>query len=61
MSHPLHRWNESFAWRPVSSAPRTIGAEQALAFNERGFFVFEDAFTAQELVAVVAEIDPWEA
>jgi len=56
--HPLNR---GFAWSARSGPFRRITPEQARSFDERGFFVLEDALDAAALRALVAAIDPWEA
>lgn len=56
--HPL---NTAFSWRSHEGPFRRITAEQARAYDEDGCFVLEDAFDADELAAVLAEIDPREA
>jgi len=40
---------------------RRITPAQAESWTERGFFVLEDAFTSDEIDAVTAEIEPFEA
>jgi phytanoyl-CoA hydroxylase len=56
--HPL---NVEFAWSSPTAPFRRITAAQARAYDERGFFVLEDAFSSDELRAVLSEIDPVEA
>jgi ectoine hydroxylase-related dioxygenase (phytanoyl-CoA dioxygenase family) len=52
--HPL---NQDFRW-PCRRGPfRRISAEQASAYDERGFFVLEDAFEPRDLEALVADSD----
>ncbi|HUA34101.1 MAG TPA: phytanoyl-CoA dioxygenase family protein [Candidatus Binataceae bacterium] len=55
--HPL---NQGFEWTPVRGPFRRISAEQARSFNERGFFLLEDAFDRVTIERVAAEIDPFE-
>lgn len=57
----LHPRNRDFAWRP-SAAPLAILTEaQAAQYDRDGFFLFERAFNADEVAAVTAAIDPFEA
>jgi len=60
MQHALHPRNPGFTWQAPSGPYRRITEAQARGWNERGFFVLEDAFGSDEIDAVVAEIDPWE-
>jgi ectoine hydroxylase-related dioxygenase (phytanoyl-CoA dioxygenase family) len=58
----LHPLNRGFEWQPAAAGPRRrVTAEQALSFNERGFFVLEDAIDRDTIARVIEEIDPWEA
>jgi ectoine hydroxylase-related dioxygenase (phytanoyl-CoA dioxygenase family) len=43
-----HPWNRGFAW-PEHRNVNTISAEQARAYDEVGYFVIEDAFSAEEM------------
>jgi len=57
----LHPLNRGFAWRDIPPGrPARIDAEQARRFDELGFFVYEKAFGADEIAAVIAAIDPLE-
>jgi ectoine hydroxylase-related dioxygenase (phytanoyl-CoA dioxygenase family) len=56
--HPL---NDGFTWADHAGPFRVVTDEQARAYDEQGFFVFEDAFDADAVTAVRAEIDPLEA
>jgi ectoine hydroxylase-related dioxygenase (phytanoyl-CoA dioxygenase family) len=56
-----HDLNRDFAWSDRAGPFRRISAAQARAYDELGCFVLEDAFSADEVAAVVAEIDPFEA
>jgi ectoine hydroxylase-related dioxygenase (phytanoyl-CoA dioxygenase family) len=60
MNAELHPLNRSFEWRPPAGPFRRIGAAQARAFDDDGFFVLEDAFSPAEVAAVVGAIDPLE-
>src|SRR5690242_292948 len=56
----LHPRNHAFTWRPLSGPFCTLTAAQARQFDEQGWFVLENAFTAAEMDAVAAAIDPFE-
>jgi ectoine hydroxylase-related dioxygenase (phytanoyl-CoA dioxygenase family) len=57
--HPLSR---GFVWRDAEAArARRLTAGEVAAFNRDGFFRLEGVFTAQEIAAVAAAIDPLEA
>ncbi len=55
-----HELNTSFAWSAHHGPFRTITAEQARQYDERGFFVLEDALGPAEVDALRAAIDPFE-
>jgi phytanoyl-CoA hydroxylase len=55
-----HRWNQTFEWESATGPFRRITEEQARAYDEKGFFVFEDAFDPEEIVRIREEIDPFE-
>jgi phytanoyl-CoA hydroxylase len=57
----LHPLNRGFSWRdaPRDGLRRLTPAEIG-QFNAQGFFVLKDAFKADEIAAVRAEIDPFE-
>ena len=57
----LHPQSHDFEWVPAGSVPRRISAEQARAYDEHGFFVLPDAFDAETVASITAEIDPLEA
>jgi ectoine hydroxylase-related dioxygenase (phytanoyl-CoA dioxygenase family) len=57
----LHPLNRNFAWAAHAGPFRRIAEAQARSFDERGFFVLEDAIDASSLRALVDAIDPWEA
>src|SRR6185369_2985444 len=61
MSVSLHPRNRDFRWAMPAPPYRIIDAGQARAWREDGFFVLRDAFTADEVAAVVAALDPLEA
>ena len=57
--HPMSR---GFVWQDAAPArPRRLSAAQIAAFNRDGFFKLEGCFSAEELAAVTAAIDPLEA
>ena len=57
----LHPLNHGFTWTPVRPPFRLITEEQARSFNERGFFVLENAIDPAVIVRVRDAIDPFEA
>ena len=56
-----HPWSRGFAWRAPRGPYRRISAEQAQSWDERGFFVLEDAFDPATVARVSEEIAPFEA
>lgn len=57
----LHPLNQDFVWQDASrEGLRALSPEQVDAFNRDGFFVYRGAFTADEIAAVTAAIDPLE-
>ena len=56
-----HPWNQNFAWRPATSTPAALTADQTEQFNRLGFFVMEDLLDSDTIDAVVGEIDAIEA
>ena len=57
----LHQQNTDFAWTQPDGPYATISLAQAEAYRETGGFVFHDAFTNQEIAALMAELDPIES
>ncbi len=57
----LHPLNHGFSWTPVRGPFRLITGEQARSFNERGFFVLENAIDLAAVARVRDAIDPFEA
>ncbi len=57
----LHELNTGFRWQDHRGPFARVTPRQARAFDEDGFFLLEDAFDAELMARVVAEIDPWEA
>lgn len=55
-----HKWNQAFEWEPARGPFRRISDEQARAYDEQGFFVFEGAFSTDEVARIREEIDPFE-
>jgi ectoine hydroxylase-related dioxygenase (phytanoyl-CoA dioxygenase family) len=56
-----HPWNAGFVWRDHEPPFTTVTPEQARQFDEAGYFVMEDAFTAEEMAALDAHIAPGES
>jgi ectoine hydroxylase-related dioxygenase (phytanoyl-CoA dioxygenase family) len=57
----LHPMNRGFAWTLVDGPFRLISGDQARSFNERGFFVLEDAIDGATIERLRDAIDPFEA
>jgi ectoine hydroxylase-related dioxygenase (phytanoyl-CoA dioxygenase family) len=55
-----HKWNDTFEWVDAPGPFRRITPEQARAYDEQGFFVFEGAFDPDTVTRVREEIDPFE-
>ena len=56
----LHPRNRDFRWRASSGPYGCLTAEQAALYDEQGFFLFEGAFSAEEIDAVATAIAPHE-
>src|SRR6185295_12736559 len=56
-----HPRNRHFDWAPARPPYRLLDDAQARSWNDDGFFLLRDAFTPDEVAAVLAEIDPIEA
>lgn len=56
----LHPQNRSFHWEPHQGPFRRLSPEQARSYDERGYFILEDAFDAETVGRVTAQIDPVE-
>jgi len=56
----LHPRNSGFSWRPSKPPYEAISYEQAAQYDENGFFLFEHAFSGDEIDEVAAAIDPHE-
>jgi len=57
----LHPRNQSFCWQDPCGPFELLSESQRQAFCENGGFVYEEAFSADEIDAVVQAIDPLEA
>ncbi|MGA0602930.1 phytanoyl-CoA dioxygenase family protein [Caulobacter sp. KR2-114] len=57
----LHKLNTQFGWKPTRPPYRRLTADQARQYDEQGYFLLENAFSAEELAEVRAAIDPLEA
>jgi phytanoyl-CoA hydroxylase len=55
-----HPRNTDFSWAPTQGPFRILSPEQARQYDEQGFFLLQGAFTADEMDAVAAGIDPFE-
>src|SRR5688500_8441841 len=55
-----HRWNASFEWASARGALQRLTSEQARAYDEEGFFIFEDAFDQSTIERIRNDIDPYE-
>ncbi|HUO04139.1 MAG TPA: phytanoyl-CoA dioxygenase family protein [Candidatus Binataceae bacterium] len=60
-SPALHPLNHGFTWTPIRGPFRIVTAEQAQSYNERGFFLFENALDPDTIERVRDAIDPFEA
>jgi phytanoyl-CoA hydroxylase len=56
-----HPWNTGFTWPDHSGPFTTVTSDEARQFDEKGFFVLEGAFDADELARLEAEIEPGES
>jgi ectoine hydroxylase-related dioxygenase (phytanoyl-CoA dioxygenase family) len=61
MTVPLHSRNKGFEWCQPAPPFRRISNAQADAYGRCGAFVLDDAFSRDEIAAVIAAIDPFEA
>lgn len=57
----LHPNNLGFEWRPHEGPYEIVTPEQARAYDEEGGFILPDAFDADTVSKVVADLDPIEA
>jgi ectoine hydroxylase-related dioxygenase (phytanoyl-CoA dioxygenase family) len=58
MEPRAHPRNRDFVWASPDAAPRVLDDAQLRQWDEAGYFLLRDAFTADEIEAVTAEIDP---
>jgi ectoine hydroxylase-related dioxygenase (phytanoyl-CoA dioxygenase family) len=56
-----HPWNTGFRWPEHEGPFRVVSEQHARAYDERGFFVLEDALDAETVRALDAEIAPFDA
>jgi ectoine hydroxylase-related dioxygenase (phytanoyl-CoA dioxygenase family) len=56
-----HDLNTAFSWVDHEGPYAVITDAQAKSYDELGYFVLPNAFSSEEIDAVVAEIDPMEA
>lgn len=56
----LHPRNRDFAWRPSPAPYSMLTPDQAASYDENGYFLFENAFTPEEMDEVAAAIEPFE-
>jgi ectoine hydroxylase-related dioxygenase (phytanoyl-CoA dioxygenase family) len=61
MRYELHPRNTGFEWQQPEPPFRLLSAGQVRAYCDDGFLLLENAFSAAEMAAVMAEIDPLEA
>jgi phytanoyl-CoA hydroxylase len=61
VEHTLHPWNRGFEWAVSPPPYQQLTAEQVAQFDRDGYVVVPDAIDADELAAVVSEIDAFEA
>jgi phytanoyl-CoA hydroxylase len=57
----LHPKNHGFRWRWAGGPFRIISEAQARSFNQRGFFLLENAIGGETIARITAAIDPLEA
>lgn len=56
----LHHRNHGFEWRPSNAPYSLLTPEQAKSYDENGYFLFENAFSGEEMDAVAGAIAPFE-
>lgn len=56
----LHPRNRGFEWRSSQAPYHILTEAQARQYDEKGYFLFEGAFSRDEVDAVAAAIDPFE-
>jgi phytanoyl-CoA hydroxylase len=57
----LHPLNRAFNWKPVRGPFRLISDAQARSYNERGYFILENALDRATIDRTIEAIAPWEA
>lgn len=57
----LHPWNTGFSWVEAAPPFRYLSTAEARQFDELGYVVLHDVFTVDEIDAVRARIDGFEA
>lgn len=55
-----HPWNTEFTWPEHRGPYRIVTPQQAQDYDERGFFVLEDAVDAATIASVTAAIEPFD-
>jgi len=61
-AEPLrHELNRSFHWSRHDGPFRVVSEAQARQYDDDGYFVLEDAIAPDDVAALVAAIDPFEA
>jgi phytanoyl-CoA hydroxylase len=60
MSFERHPWNPGFEWPQHEGPFRVVSEDQARAYDERGFFVLEDALDTETVSKLDAEIAPFD-
>jgi len=56
-----HPWNEGFEWPAHPGPYRRVTDDQARAYDEQGYFVLEDALGPDDVAALDAAIEPFDA
>jgi len=60
-AYKIHPLSAGFRWEDRTAPLRRLSEDQRAAFSRDGFVKVEGAFTAEEIAAVTAAIDPLEA
>lgn len=56
-----HKWNTDFEWRKTQGNPSLLTLDQVRQYNEQGFLLFESALPEVTRLALIAELDKFEA
>ena len=56
-----HPWNAGYEWQDHDGPFTTVTDDQARQFDERGYFIIEDAFTPDQMARLDEEIAPGES